>query len=159
MLSSISAQIGLVVAASLAASLGAIIYWAPKLFGGYGGNGPGMGGVLALAGSGALIGLGNLVAAFDGTLDVGVIDSGGDLGGTMIWLSAAGSALLALGALSMFGAVVPALASSETLPDDPWEGHTLEWAAPSPPPVGNFVEPFGVVRSAEPLIDEFEEVE
>jgi heme/copper-type cytochrome/quinol oxidase subunit 1 len=22
--------------------------------------------------------------------------------------------------------------------DDPWDGHTLEWATSSPPPVGNF---------------------
>jgi heme/copper-type cytochrome/quinol oxidase subunit 1 len=36
--------------------------------------------------------------------------------------------------------------------DDPWEGHTLEWAAPSPPPLGNFPEA-PTVSSATPLLD------
>jgi cytochrome c oxidase subunit 1 len=36
---------------------------------------------------------------------------------------------------------------------DPWEGHTLEWAAPSPPPEGNFPEPLPPIRSERPLWD------
>ena len=35
---------------------------------------------------------------------------------------------------------------------DPWEGHTLEWATTSPPPVHNFDE-LPVVRSEVPLLD------
>jgi cytochrome c oxidase subunit I len=36
--------------------------------------------------------------------------------------------------------------------DDPWEGHTLEWATTSPPPVGNFASLPGVTSEA-PLYD------
>jgi heme/copper-type cytochrome/quinol oxidase subunit 1 len=43
-------------------------------------------------------------------------------------------------------------------PADPWEGHTLEWAAPSPPPIGNFPEA-PTVTSATPLLDRRETVE
>ena len=36
--------------------------------------------------------------------------------------------------------------------DNPWTGHTLEWATLSPPPVGNFAEA-PVVTSERPLLD------
>ena len=36
---------------------------------------------------------------------------------------------------------------------DPWDGHTLEWATPSPPPEGNFVDPLPPIRSERPLWD------
>jgi cytochrome c oxidase subunit 1 len=35
---------------------------------------------------------------------------------------------------------------------DPWAGHTLEWAAPSPPPIHNF-DALPEIRSATPLLD------
>lgn len=157
-LTSNTAILGLVVASSLAAALGGLSYWSPKIFGGYAAGPAAMGGAMAFLGGGLLLGLSNLVAAFDGQLDITISDTAGDIASTMGFLSIVGSALLVLGAISMLGAVAPALTSSEVLPDDPWEGHTLEWAAPSPPPVGNFVEPIETVRSSEPLLDEFEEV-
>ena len=40
---------------------------------------------------------------------------------------------------------------------DPWQGQTLEWAAPSPPPRGNFTGPLPPVRSYAPLLDLREE--
>jgi heme/copper-type cytochrome/quinol oxidase subunit 1 len=40
---------------------------------------------------------------------------------------------------------------------DPWEGQSLEWLAPSPPPLDNFVADLPVVTSAEPLVDLREE--
>ena len=45
-------------------------------------------------------------------------------------------------------AKVPAL-------DDPWQGHTLEWATSSPPPRDNFdlAHPVPRVRSYAPLLD------
>jgi heme/copper-type cytochrome/quinol oxidase subunit 1 len=46
----------------------------------------------------------------------------------------------------------------EAAPDDPWEGHTLEWSAPSPPPVGNFPEA-PAVTSATPLLRDREPAE
>ena len=36
--------------------------------------------------------------------------------------------------------------------DNPWDGHTLEWATASPPPTGNFDEP-PVVNSERPLLE------
>jgi cytochrome c oxidase subunit 1 len=38
-------------------------------------------------------------------------------------------------------------------PNNPWQGHTLEWATVSPPPTGNFSEPIPLVCSASPLLD------
>ncbi|MGK2929208.1 MAG: cytochrome ubiquinol oxidase subunit I, partial [Acidimicrobiales bacterium] len=37
--------------------------------------------------------------------------------------------------------------------DNPWDGHTLEWATPSPPPAGNFLEPLPPIRSNRPVWD------
>ncbi|HEX6417590.1 MAG TPA: hypothetical protein VFZ77_03810, partial [Acidimicrobiales bacterium] len=37
--------------------------------------------------------------------------------------------------------------------DDPWGGHTLEWATPSPPPPGNFRGPLPPIRSQRPVWD------
>ena len=42
--------------------------------------------------------------------------------------------MLLLSGLSMIGAVAGTSNSDEQLPDDPWDGFTLEWATPSPPP-------------------------
>jgi heme/copper-type cytochrome/quinol oxidase subunit 1 len=36
--------------------------------------------------------------------------------------------------------------------DDPWDGHTLEWATSSPAPAANFAD-VHTVASAEPLLD------
>jgi cytochrome c oxidase subunit 1 len=48
--------------------------------------------------------------------------------------------------------VVNAAVSRRLAPDDPWGGHTLEWATASPPPRGNFVT-VPTVRSYAPLLD------
>ena len=42
--------------------------------------------------------------------------------------------------------------AGERLADDPWDGHTLEWATTSPPPVGNFAT-VPEVTSEAPLYD------
>jgi heme/copper-type cytochrome/quinol oxidase subunit 1 len=52
-------------------------------------------------------------------------------------------------------AIVAALAAPvrrRTVADDPWDGHTLEWATSSPPPVGNFAA-VPEVTSEAPLYD------
>jgi cytochrome c oxidase subunit 1 len=38
----------------------------------------------------------------------------------------------------MFGNLVRALYKGEKAPDNPWNGKTLEWQIPSPPPRENF---------------------
>jgi len=37
--------------------------------------------------------------------------------------------------------------------DDPWLGHTLEWATSSPPPPLNFDRPLPPIRSYAPLLE------
>jgi cytochrome c oxidase subunit 1 len=37
--------------------------------------------------------------------------------------------------------------------DDPWGGHTLEWATSSPPPPTNFDRPLPPIRSNRPVFD------
>ena len=159
LLSSSTSILMLVFAAAMASSLGALVYWAPKIFGGYAVEPLALLGAVAMLAGGFAAGLGNLISAFDGQPDdIRFVDNVDGLISSMNVLSTVGVALIAVGALATIGSVLPAGRSSETLPDDPWDGQTLEWATPSPPPVGNFVEPVGVVRSPEPLLDEIEEV-
>ena len=47
----------------------------------------------------------------------------------------------------------PSSAASKAASADPVDGHTLEWATASPPPVGNFAEAVAAVRSERPLLD------
>jgi cytochrome c oxidase subunit 1 len=49
-----------------------------------------------------------------------------------------------------------ALISRRYAGDDPWGGHTLEWATLSPPPRGNFEGPLPPIRSHAPLLDHVE---
>ncbi len=159
LLSSSTGILVLVVASAMASSIGALVHWAPKIFGGFAVEPLAVLGALAIFAGGLAAGLGNLVSAFDGQADdIRFVDEVDGLIGTMNVVSTAGLALMAAGALATIGSVLAAITSKETLSDDPWGGHTLEWAAPSPPPVGNFVEPVGVVRSPEPMLDEIGEV-
>lgn len=50
-------------------------------------------------------------------------------------------------------AVIKALMEPKTAPADPWDGQTLEWGIPSPPPLHNF-DKIPVVRSVRPLWDQ-----
>lgn len=158
MLSSATAQLSLVIAAATASIIGALVHWSPKIFGGYAKEPLAMLGVMAVAGGGLVAGVADLVSAFLGQPDISVAPVSESAVETMNLLVVIGLALVAIGVLALIGSVASAASSDEQLPDDPWDGHTLEWAAPSPPPVGNFVEPIDVITSAEPLLDEFEEV-
>ena len=156
LLSSSTAQLTLVFGAVITAGIGALAYWVPKLFGGFPADPIGILGAMAIFGGAALAGLADMASALAGQPDVSIqaIDNGTIE--TMNVVAFVGVIMMAGGVLAIFGLILPALRSSELLPDDPWDGHTLEWAAPSPPPVGNFVEPIGKIRSAEPLLDELE---
>jgi heme/copper-type cytochrome/quinol oxidase subunit 1 len=67
-------------------------------------------------------------------------------------VSTIGAFLIAAGVLiflvNFFNSVI--LGRGKPAGDDPWEGDTLEWATPSPPPVYNFPR-IPVVHSARPL--------
>lgn len=158
LLSSSTAVLTMVVAAAVASSIGALTYWSPKIFGGYAKDLLSILASMAILGGGLLVGVADMVSAFLGQPDISVAPVSEGAVDTMNLLAVMGLAMMALGALALIGAFTPAAMSDEKLPDDPWDGHTLEWASPSPPPVGNFVEPIEPIESAEPLLDEFEEV-
>ncbi len=158
LLSSSSAILTMVIAAAMASAAGALIYWGPKIFGGYVVEPLGILAGLLLLGGGVAVGIADMASAFAGNPDDPrfVTDVDGIVS-TMNVLAVAGVALMTVGVIATIVAVLPAARSTELLPDDPWDGHTLEWAAPSPPPSGNFVEPIPVVRSPEPMLDEIGE--
>jgi cytochrome c oxidase subunit I len=81
-------------------------------------------------------------------------DAGWDL---LNALSSLGAALIALSLLLFAANVAVSLARRRPAGADPWEGHTLEWATPSPPPRDNFAEPLPPIRSYAPLYDVREE--
>jgi cytochrome c oxidase subunit 1 len=57
-----------------------------------------------------------------------------------------GAFIIAAGILTMIINFIRTLLGPKDAPNDPWDGATLEWSLPSPPPVYNFrVEP--IVRS------------
>jgi cytochrome c oxidase subunit I len=74
--------------------------------------------------------------------------------GTLNALSSAGAALIALSLLVFALNVVVSLARRRPAGDDPWGGHTLEWATSSPPPPQNFDRPLPPIRSYAPLYQE-----
>jgi cytochrome c oxidase subunit 1 len=64
-----------------------------------------------------------------------------------------GAFFIALATLVWLANVAYSLRHGELAPDDPWEGHTLEWATSSPPPRHNFDRPLPPVRSYAPVFD------
>ncbi len=158
LLSTTTAQLNLVLAAIVVSAIGALAWWAPKMFGGYAREPLAMLAILTVFGAGLLGGVADLISGLMGQPDISVsdaVDSGVE---TLNVVAAIGAILLVLSGLAIVGSLMAAGRSTETLPDDPWEGHSLEWAAPSPPPIGNFVEPIPMITSEAPLLDEFEEV-
>ncbi|GAB4210101.1 MAG: cytochrome c oxidase subunit I [Roseiflexaceae bacterium] len=63
-----------------------------------------------------------------------------------------GSFLLAFGMLIFFWNLVVSYRAGEPAGNDPWDGSTLEWATPSPPPAYNFAR-IPTVHSRRPLWD------
>jgi heme/copper-type cytochrome/quinol oxidase subunit 1 len=162
-----SAQAHLVLLGTAAAGIGAIHYWSPKLFGRVLGEGLGRATAgLLLLGTATLI-IPDLVA---GGLDqCRAVAQYAVKGGcppvrdgveSLNFVSLVGGAVVTLAVLVFVVNLVTSLASrsNEPVPDDPWDGQTLEWSTTSPPPLGNFPEA-PVVTSAEPLLDRAEEVE
>jgi cytochrome c oxidase subunit 1 len=68
-------------------------------------------------------------------------------------VSTIGAFIIALGILAWLVNIVVSLVKREPAPDDPWGGHTLEWATSSPPPRHNFDKPLPPIRSYAPLFD------
>jgi heme/copper-type cytochrome/quinol oxidase subunit 1 len=140
--------------AATIALFGALVYWAPKLFGRVFADGvQKILAALLLLGT-VLLSFADLVSGLLGQPSGAVPGLAENVGAieALNIASAAGGALLIVGALLFVLTLVQALAS-DTLPgDDPWAGHTLEWATSSPPPPGNFAT-LPEVTSEAPLYD------
>ncbi|MBV8946711.1 MAG: cbb3-type cytochrome c oxidase subunit I [Solirubrobacterales bacterium] len=77
--------------------------------------------------------------------------------GTLNMLETIGAGIIALGVLVFVINVWTSLRRRVPAGNDPWLGHTLEWATTSPPPPLNFEAPLPPIRSYAPLLDLREE--
>jgi len=73
--------------------------------------------------------------------------------GTLNLLESVGAGIIALGVLVFLINVFVSLRRRIAAGDDPWLGHTLEWATSSPPPPLNFERPLPPILSYAPLLD------
>ncbi len=131
--------------------MGGIALWAPKLWGKQLPTVPAS--LLALAGVGGVV-----LASFPHYI-AGFLDQPSDLafqnGDLQIWniLVLAGHGLFALTVLGFVGLLASTVfRDSDHAIDDPFDGHTIEWATTSPAPASNFVV-VPMITSAEPLLD------
>lgn len=140
--------------AAIIAALAGLWFWGPKIGGGFMPSGLGRSVILALVTGALLLGVPQVVSGFFDAPDLLLADPDDTVIDAMSLVSAIGALVLVLGAL---GAVIAQVASmrgtGEDAGDNPWNGHTLEWATASPPPVGNFAEPPAKVVSEAPLLD------
>lgn len=148
-----TAQAHYVLGAALLGLFAAIAWWSPKLFG----RGVAEGPSTALA----VLGLLGTVALALPDLITGFLDQQIRLGGATDDVSAiealnvvsiVGGALLVLVAVAFIGLVIATGFGGAAAVDDPWEGHTLEWATTSPPSRGNF-DTLPDITSEAPLYD------
>jgi len=152
--SAVDGQMAIVLLASATVGFAGVVYWSSKLTGRAVPEGLARLAVLPLVGGALLAGLGDFAAGFydqPAGLVTSAVKDGAEI---MNAIGLVGYGLFALGALVAVGAVVRTfLPSGSYAPANPWQGHTLEWASSSPPPVGNFRGPLPVVRSERPLLD------
>jgi heme/copper-type cytochrome/quinol oxidase subunit 1 len=141
-----------VVYGSVLAALGGIAYWTPKWWGRTMPDLPLYGLALLGFGGAALASLPYFIAGFaDQPLDQVVYDYSGP---SELWnvLALTGHVLVFVTVLGFVALLAKAIRGEGDVDDDPWGGHTLEWATTSPAPADNFAEP-PTVASPEPLLD------
>ncbi len=144
---------------AIIAGVAGLYYWGPKIFGRTLMTPMGALAGLALAGGTIVVAAANVLAgfldegdrSFESAWHNGVWDE--DALETFNIIGVVGSLLLVAGlSLVVLDIVRVLFQGSEDDVDDPWNGHTLEWATASPPPQGNFTEA-PVVTSERPLLD------
>lgn len=145
---------GYVGLAAMIALLGGVVYWAPKLVGRTFDEAPAkVLAVVLLAGT-VLWAFPELVAGLLGQPAlplVGVTENDAAIEGLNV-ATLVGGVVLALGVAGLVALFAVATRRDELPGDDPWSGHTLEWATSSPPPYGNFAS-LPEVTSEAPLYD------
>ena len=143
--------------AAAIATLGGVHWWATKVVGRPVKEAPArLAPLLLLLGTAAIV-LPDLVSGLVGNGREVAPDYTGGVGGAGV-IATIGVVIVAFGFLAAIAAVLPALKrSSDEAPADPWEGQSLEWLTPSPPPLGNFDLDLPLVGSPEPLVDLREE--
>ena len=138
------AVLHLTVFACVTAVVAGLWFWAPKIDGRLL---PNFGGLMItgdfLIGS-VLLGVAGLLAG---------LDASDDLNDAMAWVAFVGAIFVALGALGVVGTKLQVMRSDVEAGDDPWDGHTLEWATPTPVPAENFLVAPARVMSESPLLD------
>ena len=102
-----------------------------------------LGGLLVVVGAG--------LAGIDGLPLAAVDHDNGSLTQIGSVVSLAGWVLVLLGVLLAVAFALRSFTKGDAAGDDPWDGQTLEWAVPSPPPLENLLDT--VVLSPEPLLD------
>ena len=133
--------------------IGGVLHWAPKL---WGRRIPELKAIpLALLGVLATIlaSLPYYVAGFAGQPAASSLYSYS--GPDSLWnvLVLVGHGLMVLTVLAVFALLIATFTGDgEPAGDDPWGGHTIEWAAPSPAPPNNFVD-VPSIFSPEPMLD------
>ncbi|HJM29185.1 MAG: cbb3-type cytochrome c oxidase subunit I [Acidimicrobiales bacterium] len=146
--------------ASIIASVAGLYYWSPKIFGNKLNNNVGVLSGLAMFGGLLLSGGSNLINgfldesesvymanAYDGIWNQNAVEFVNIIG-------LIGSILLIGGiSLVIFDLITSVILGKGDVDsaENPWNGHTLEWATQSPPPSGNFEEP-PIVHSERPLL-------
>ncbi|MEX2627999.1 MAG: cbb3-type cytochrome c oxidase subunit I [Ilumatobacteraceae bacterium] len=133
--------------------VGGVLHWAPKL---WGRRVPDLKALpLALLGVVATI-LASLPYYIAGVADQPAASSLFSYSGPeSLWnvLVLVGHGLMLLTLLGAIGLLVTTFTGAgEPAGDDPWDGHTIEWSAPSPAPANNYAD-VPTVSSPEPMLD------
>lgn len=147
----------LVVMAAVLGAVAGLFYWSPKIFGRRASHAAGFGTAGVIGAGGVLVGLTGLVAGFLGQPDrpsMHFASAGAEVAAVLSAIGVIGILVgLAAVVIVMVRGAVDLTRDASTVPD-PWGGHTLEWAAASPPERQNFTDaPVPAVRSAHPLWD------
>jgi heme/copper-type cytochrome/quinol oxidase subunit 1 len=145
-----------IVGAAVIASIGGLHWWATKVLRRPAGEGLGrLAPVVLLLGTLAIV-VPDLASGLLGDGRETALDWTGGIE-ALNWVVVIGTGVFALGIVVALASLAPALKRGDDVAADPWEGQSLEWLAPSPPPLANFTADLPVVTSAEPLVDLREE--
>ncbi len=143
----------LVIGSALVASIAALHHWSNKIWGRRMAEPLGFFAILAAAAGSVIWAIGEIAAGFDDQPWLPARASE-DFNSGLATLSLVGVAITAAGAVILGANMAMSFLGRKQAGSSPnaWSGTTLEWATPSPPPVGNFPAP-PIVTSATPLAD------